>query len=95
VQTLDGVLLSYLETFLNGKDLKFYVTGSAQPKLTQASMNKLPVPLPPVAEQQRIVQEVERRLSLVLELESSLAAHFQRSTRLKQSILKHAFARCL
>jgi type I restriction enzyme S subunit len=95
VKTWGGIPLNYLETHINGKDLKFYVTGSAQPKLTQASMNKLPVPLPPLAEQQRLVAEVERRLSVIEELDTVVAANVQRATRLRQSVLQSAFSGAL
>jgi len=50
-------------------------------------------PLPtPLAEQTRIVAEVERRLSVVEELEAMVSANLQRATRLQQSILEKAFA---
>jgi type I restriction enzyme S subunit len=49
------------------------------------------VALPPFAEQVRIVEEVERRLSVVEELEAVVAANLQRATRLRQSILQKAF----
>jgi type I restriction enzyme S subunit len=52
---------------------------------------KLAFPLPPLAEQTRIVAEVERRLSVVEELESVVTANLQRATRLRQSILQKAF----
>ncbi len=91
VQACGGIPLSYLSIYLNGKDLTFSITGSAQPKLTQAALNKIPVPLPPLAEQSRIVAEVERRLSVVEELEATVEANLQRAGRLRQSILQKAF----
>ncbi len=49
------------------------------------------IALPPLAEQKRIVEEVERRLSVVEEMEATVAANLQRATRLRQSILQKAF----
>jgi type I restriction enzyme, S subunit len=51
----------------------------------------LQIPLPPLAEQTRIVAEVERRLSVVEELESVVSANLHRATHLRQSILQKAF----
>jgi type I restriction enzyme S subunit len=50
------------------------------------------IALPPLPEQVRIVAEVERRLSVVDQLESTLTANLQRATRLRQAILKKAFS---
>ena len=50
------------------------------------------VALPPVAEQQRIVAEVERRLSVVQQAEATVEASLARAERLRQSILKQAFS---
>jgi type I restriction enzyme S subunit len=49
------------------------------------------VALPPLAEQTRILAEVERRLSVAEELEAVVSANLQRATRLRQSILQKAF----
>ena len=53
--------------------------------------NRLEISLPFLAEQERIVAEVERRLSVVEELEGVVSANLQRATRLRQSILHRAF----
>ena len=45
-----------------------------------------------MAKQTRIVVEVERRLSVVEELEAVVSANLQRATRLRQSILQKAFS---
>ena len=44
-----------------------------------------------LAGQTRIVAEVERRLSVVEELESVVTANLQRASSLRQSILQRAF----
>lgn len=48
--------------------------------------------IPPTAEQTRIVAEVERRLSVIDEMEILVAANLARAARLRQSILKASFA---
>ena len=50
------------------------------------------VALPPLAEQRRIVAEVERRLLVVQQAEATVAASLARAERLRQSILKQAFS---
>ena len=59
--------------------------------ISQPQVAALAVPLPPLAEQTRIVAEVERRLSVVEELESVVSTNLQRAVRLRQSILAGAF----
>ena len=52
----------------------------------------MPLPLPPLAEQRRIVAEVERRLSVIQQAEAAVEANLTRAERLRQSILKQAFS---
>ncbi len=92
MQSFGDIPLSYLEYALNALNLQMSITGTAQPKLTQAAMNKLPMPLPPLAEQQQIVAEVERRLSVADEIAKAVDASLKQAERLRQSILKRAFA---
>ena len=91
VQTWGGVPLQYLSVFLNATNLALFVTGTAQPKLTQASLNKIVIPLPPLAEQKQIVALVEERLSQIDSAQKTIDAELIRSKRLRQSILKQAF----
>jgi type I restriction enzyme S subunit len=66
--------------------------GIALTHFNTKSVAALPVPLPPLAEQRRIVAEVERRLSVIEELETAVAANLRRAERLRQSILHRAFS---
>ncbi len=45
----------FLCYYLNSVNYKGYVSGSTRLKLTQAGMKKIPVPVPPLSEQERIV----------------------------------------
>ena len=49
----------YLMHYLNVFNYHGYVNGSTRLKLTQESMNSIPVPLAPIDEQQRIVSRIE------------------------------------
>jgi len=59
--------------------------------LTQKRFGELLVPLPLLAEQTRVVAEVERSLNVVEEVELVVNANLRRATRLRQSILQRAF----
>ena len=52
----------------------------------------MPIPLPPLAEQRRIIAEVERRLSVIQQADATVQANLTRAERLRQSILKQAFS---
>ena len=53
---------------------------------------KVNVPIPPLPEQEQIVSELERHLSVADEIEATLDAEIKRAERLRQSILKQAFS---
>lgn len=77
-----------------GKDY-FLREGKQTTNLASINLTKLsafPIPLPPSAEQHRIVIEVDRHLSLIRETEIQVDANLQRAERLRQSILTAAFA---
>lgn len=61
-------------------------------KLTQNALVQAPFALPPFAEQEQIVAEVERHLSLINQLEITVEVNLKRAERLRQSILREAFA---
>ena len=51
-------VLTYVALVINSMALDPYVTGSAQPKLSQDNLNKILIPLPPLAEQRRIIYAI-------------------------------------
>lgn len=55
VQTNEHCDLQYLYYLINSMDLSGYITGSAQPKLSQANLNAVTLQLPHISEQKKIV----------------------------------------
>lgn len=92
----DNVNLRYFLAVLNGpvgrKQAENAATGSAHPHINLGDIKAYTFPLPPLAEQRRIVAEVEQRLSVIDELETVVSANLQHATRLRQSILQRAFS---
>ncbi len=91
LQANENLVLKYLLNYFNSINLGQYVTGSAQPKLTQANLNKIPVPIPTIEEQQLIIQEIESRLSVCDKVEETITTSLAQAETLRQSILKKAF----
>jgi type I restriction enzyme S subunit len=67
-------------------------TGTAQMTVPLAGLRRFAIPLAPLAEQQQVVAEVERRLSIIKELEAAIEANLTRADRLRQSVLGQAFS---
>ncbi len=74
------------------KRTKGLVHGVGRPRLNLGEIKSIVLPLPPRAEQMRILLEVERRLSVVEELAAVVSANVQRAARLRQAILARAFS---
>jgi len=59
--------------------------------LSVGKIASLPVPLAPALEQEKIVVEIDQRLSVVDKVGSQIEADLRRAARLRQGILKRAF----
>ena len=73
------------------RELERVAYGAGKPGLNLTNLRELLIAVPPLAEQFRIVAEVERRLSVIDELELQVEANLKRAERLRQAILKRAF----
>jgi type I restriction enzyme S subunit len=62
------------------------------PKINQTTLVSLPIPVPPVAEQKRIVAKVDELMALCDWLEASLTAGEETRTRLLDALLHEALA---
>ena len=67
-------------------------TTAGQQGISGGEIKRMPIPLPPFLEQQRIIAEVDRRLSIVREVEAEVVANLKRAQALRQSVLSRAFA---
>ncbi|MEA2163077.1 MAG: hypothetical protein QOK37_1204 [Thermoanaerobaculia bacterium] len=67
-------------------------TTAGQYNLALSSLNDLVIPLPPVAEQHEIIQQVERRLSAASRLASTLDEQLDRARAMRELLLRDAFA---
>ena len=66
--------------------------GVAQLKVNLANFSSIALPVPPHAEQARIVDEVDRHLSILREVETEVDANLQRAQALRQATLARAFS---
>ncbi len=87
-------LLYCLRSRQGRKDIERLSTGNQESmrNIGQARIREIRVPLPPLAEQHRIVAEADRRLSLTRVAEAQVAANLARAQRLRQSMLQAAFS---
>lgn len=86
-KTSNKFLLFYLNYF----NYKNYVSGTTRLKLTQARMKQIPVPVPPLPEQERIVARIEELFSELDKAVETLKNTKQQLAVYRQAVLKEAF----
>ena len=77
---------SYVKNFYGGK-----AQGTTMDVLNLGIIKTIPFPLPTLAEQTRIVEELESKLTICDKLEETISQSLAQSETLRQSILKKAF----
>ena len=95
--TKNGAVPNFVQIVANsGVSRKFLArrirTTAGQSGISGSDLKSMPIPLPPLSEQHRIVAEVERRLSVIQQTDAAVEANLTRVERLRQSILKQAFS---
>jgi type I restriction enzyme, S subunit len=93
----DGLVPEFVEAYWNSPvgQRKVQAVASSTSGLYTLSVRKIErllVPVPPIDEQHRIVQEVDRRLSIADDIEVTIYTNLKRAERMRQSILRKAFA---
>ncbi len=85
----------YLCKLLSSQKIIMYFenasSGTTMSNLNRGIIENCEIPFPPLSEQQRIVAEIESRLSQAEAVEASIEKALQQSEALRQSILKKAF----
>ena len=86
------VTQKYVEYYFSGLKLDEYITGAAQPKLTQKALNSIIINLPPTLDdQQSIVATLDSLKSKVDRLQENFEKISQECDALKQAILRQVF----
>ncbi len=93
---VESVVPAYVEFYLRSEIGRRRLTKDAKWAVNQASINqqdvkRTSIPLPPLAEQEAIVDAVEDQLSVIDHLEADLDAKLKSAKGLRQAILRHAF----
>ena len=85
----------YLSHFFHSPNYWSQITegqvGIGQPNVNGTKLGQLDLVLVPINEQDKIVQEIESRLSVADKMEESITQSLQQAEALRQSILKKAF----
>jgi len=91
------ILFKYLRYWLKSEELKrmlekkHLIRGTTQKFIALGNLRVLPIPLPTLKEQQKIVEEIEKRFSIADEVEKTVDESLEQAEKLRQSILKKAF----
>ena len=88
----NAITQRWVELYINSINLDAYVSGMAQPKLNQKSLNSIPIPLPSFSDQVRIVNQIEILQTEVARLKAIYSQKLEFLSGLKQTVLQKAFA---
>ena len=58
----------------------------------QQRIRDIPIPMPTLEVQERLIAEIEQRLSVIDQMESTVETNLKRVESLRQSILRRAFS---
>jgi type I restriction enzyme S subunit len=81
----------FVELYLESIPLDDYITGAAQPKLNQKALNSIPIPAPPLAEQQRIVGLLDEAFEGLATAKANAEKNLQNARALFESHLQSVF----
>ena len=81
----------FVEYYLNSISLEPWVSGMAQPKLNQTKLNEIPIPLPPLSEQIRIVAILDEAFASIDQAKANTERNLANARELFDSYLNRVF----
>ena len=90
LRPLDIVSDCWLMYYLNATDLNRWISGTTVPKLNQGNMCEIPIPIPPLAEQKRIVAKIDAAFEKIDALKANAEKNLANAKELFQSALDEA-----
>jgi type I restriction enzyme S subunit len=85
------ILDEWIVYFLNFSDLTPFITGMTVPKLNQEKMRSIPIPLPPLPEQQRIVAILDEAFTAIAKARANAEQNLKNAKELFESYLQGVF----
>lgn len=85
------ILDEWIVYFLNFSDLTPFITGMTVPKLNQEKMRGIPIPLPPLPEQQRIVTILDEAFAAIAKANANAEQNLKNAKELFESYLQGVF----
>jgi type I restriction enzyme S subunit len=87
----DMLLDSWLIYYLNHSDLTPFITGLTVPKLNQGKLKQIPIPIPPLPEQERIVAILDEAFAAIATATANAEKNLANARELLESQLELAF----
>ena len=84
-------ILNYLKSITGQGFIKGFVNATTIQTIKASLIIQIPIPLLPLPEQHKIVEEIERRFSVADSVEKVVNQSLKQAERLRQSILKRSF----
>ena len=81
----------FVELYLESIPLDDYLTGAAQPKLDQKALNSIPIPVPTLSEQRRIVAILDEAFDSIATAKANTEKNLQNARALFESRLQAVF----
>lgn len=96
IRTTNKIVSKFLSFYLSTPYMQNKINnenyGVTRQALTKSTIENFDIPLPTIPEQQQIVAEIEKRFAVADEMEKAVNDSLLQAEKLKQSILKQAFA---